>query len=181
MLCDCAAADAGMYPYGAPLQSLCWSERTPGTQSSIVTASQGHGPAREGRNAGVWALGNAGRGGGNEVLALVLTQRLPACSARKFIKKKPEASARNGRKKEARRREAGQDGGDGGSIGGSRGAGWGAGGHSQSHESDEDAQRVGSKWKKTKYVRRHRYGASPRPELALVWPSCANCPGRVWR
>ena len=92
----------------------------------------------------------------------LLTQRLAACSARKFIKKKPETSARNQRKKEARRREAGQDGGDGGRRGGSRAPG------SESHESDDDAQRVGSKWKKTKYVRRHRFGECPRrPGLSL--------------
>jgi hypothetical protein len=84
-------------------------------------------------------------------------------SARKFIKKKPKVSSRQQRKKEERRKEAQEGGQETGIAGGLEGC-------SRDSDSDDDedgdtADRVGKKWKKTKYMRRHRYGMCVLPRL----------------
>jgi hypothetical protein len=89
---------------------------------------------------------------------------LHARSARKFIKKKPKVSARQQRKREERRKEGDErvHSRDWDIAGGLKARSRAS--DSDQDESDENdenidnAHRVGNKWKKTKYMRRHRYG-----------------------
>ena len=74
------------------------------------------------------------------------------------MKNKPSISARNQRKKEDRRKEAKEDDAENGIAGGLKGVDRDRGRAGENDEGDNGAERVGAKWKKTKYMRRHRYG-----------------------